>query len=174
MMTQDDRKAIDGLFARLSQAAANAPARDPEAEALIAEKMSAQPGSAYYLAQTVIVQEQALAHVQQRIEALEAELAEARNAPQQSGGLFGSLFGSRPAPRRTTPQRPMPTQPMAPQGGGFLAGAAQTAMGVAGGMLIASAIGSMFADDAAAAEADPAAEDEDMLGGFDEGLDTEF
>ena len=41
-----------------------------------------------------------------------------------------------------------------PQGarGGFLAGAAQTAMGVAGGMLVANAVAGMLAGDAEAAE----------------------
>jgi hypothetical protein len=42
-----------------------------------------------------------------------------------------------------------------PQGarGGFLAGAAQTAMGVAGGMLLANAVAGMLAGDAEAGEA---------------------
>jgi hypothetical protein len=44
-----------------------------------------------------------------------------------------------------------------PAGGGFLAGAMQTAMGVAGGVLIANAIGSAF--DAGTAEAADMAQD---------------
>ena len=72
--------------------------------------------------------------------------------------------------------------PMQPQqggfgGGGFLAGAAQTAMGVAGGVLLGNAIGSMFAGDAPATEtaaAEPAAEEPQVEeaayddGGFDD------
>ena len=54
------------------------------------------------------------------------------------------------------------------RGGGFLAGAAQTAMGVAGGVLLANAIGGMFgADEAQAAEADAGADD----AGLDDGGD---
>lgn len=63
-------------------------------------------------------------------------------------------------------------------GGGFLAGAAQTAMGVAGGMLLGSAIAGMFQGDQAQA-AEPAATPADEppaddvgaadMGGGDEG-----
>jgi hypothetical protein len=57
-------------------------------------------------------------------------------------------------------------------GGGFLAGAMQTALGVAGGFLVADAISGLFADEAAAAvpatpEHDPALAEEDPLGGED-------
>jgi uncharacterized protein len=57
-----------------------------------------------------------------------------------------------------------------PQGapGGFLAGAAQTAMGVAGGMLLANAVAGMFAGEAQASEA-PAEPEADMGdAGFDD------
>ena len=53
------------------------------------------------------------------------------------------------------------------QGGGFLAGAAQTAMGVAGGVLLGNAIAGMFGGDEAQA-AQPAEEapaDEADFGG---------
>ena len=43
------------------------------------------------------------------------------------------------------------------QGGGFMAGAMQTAVGVAGGMLLANAVGGLFAGDAEAAPAEAAA-----------------
>ena len=51
-------------------------------------------------------------------------------------------------------------QPAARQGGGFLAGAAQTAVGVAGGMMLGSMLGSMFggAGDAIAGEVNDAAD----------------
>lgn len=46
-----------------------------------------------------------------------------------------------------------------PQGGGFLAGALQTAVGVAGGMLLGNMLGGLFrGNDAHAAEAPPDAE----------------
>lgn len=59
-------------------------------------------------------------------------------------------------------------------GGGFLAGAAQTAMGVAGGVLLGNAIAGMFAgNEAQAAQSDasePKAADEGMDFGGDEDI----
>ena len=182
-MDHNDRHAIEGLFGKLSAAERQAGPRDPEAEAFIRDRMAAQPAAPYLMAQTIVVQEQALNAAQQRIEQLEYEMA---SQPQQSsgGGLFSSLFGSgsRPAapqrPRRAAPgmagpmggsapadaaagaSGPWGQQGMAAQrpagGGGFLAGAAQTAMGVAGGVLLGNAIAGMFGGDTANA-AEPAA-----------------
>lgn len=63
-----------------------------------------------------------------------------------------------------------------PRGGGFLAGAAQTAMGVAGGVLLGNAIAGMFGgSEAQAAQPDAAEQDapapaEDMDFGADEDI----
>ena len=67
-MDHNDRQAIEGLFHKLGQAARSQPHRDPEAEALIGDLIARNPGAAYYLAQTVIVQEQALAAAEQFFE----------------------------------------------------------------------------------------------------------
>jgi hypothetical protein len=166
-MDTNDRQAIAGLFDKLSHVERQMPARDPEAERFIGEAIARQPGAPYYMAQTVVVQEHALNAAQARIEQLEGDLAEARRAPQ-GGGFLSGLFGSGPAPRRSGAPA---VQPM-PQGapGGFLAGAAQTAVGVAGGMLLASAVGGMFAGEAEAAEAPEEPEgDAGDGGGFDDG-----
>lgn len=187
-MDHNDRQAIEGLFGKLAQVQRQQPHRDPEAEALIADTLARQPGAAYYLAQTVLVQEQALNAAQQRLE--ELERAPARTAPAQpQGGLFGRVFGggaaAQPQPRaaQPTPQGygqqaqpgPWASGGRPAGGGGFLAGAAQTAMGVAGGVLLGNAIGGMFGGGAAeAGEMDPGAaeaEEEPGLddGGFDDG-----
>ena len=120
-MDQNDRHAIEGLFSKLGQAAQAQPHRDPEAEALIAGMMARNPGAAYYLAQTVIMQEQALNAAQEQMQA----------QPHQSGGLFGRLFGgSRPQPRpmaqhapqdygQTPQQGAGPWNSGRPAGGGF-------------------------------------------------------
>jgi hypothetical protein len=70
-------------------------------------------------------------------------------------GLFGG--GSRPAVRSAPrpasgwdPRVAAYADPHHRQGGGFLAGAAQTAVGVAGGVLLGSALAGLFADEAAA------------------------
>jgi hypothetical protein len=194
-MDHNDRQAIEGMFGKLSHASHAQPHRDPEAEALINDLIARNPGAAYYLAQTVIVQEQALNAAQDQIEHLQHQ---PQPQPQQGGGLFGRLFGGgQPQPARPMAPRPQPAAygqapqgyGQAPQGaapwnngrpsggGGFMAGAAQTAMGVAGGVLLGNAIGGMFAGPAEAAEA---AVDEYMPeeagfddGGYDDGGDEE-
>lgn len=148
-MDQNDRQAIAGLFDKLSQAERQSPYRDAEAERFIAGEIARQPGAPYYMAQTIVVQDHALTNAQARIEALEGELQAARQGSAQGGGFFGRLFGGQPGP-----QNRMPVQ-QAPQGGGFLAGAAQTAMGVAGGMMLANALGGMFAGPAEAGTGEP-------------------
>lgn len=167
-MDTNDRQAITALFDKLADVELRLPARDAEAEDYIKAAIARQPGAPYYMAQTVVVQEHALNAAQSRIEELEAELAEARQAPQ-GGGFLSGLFGSGPAPRQTS--RTM--QPML-QGasGGFLAGAGQTAMGVAGGMLLANAIGGMFAGPAQASEVQP--EEEPDIGDTDFADDSDW
>jgi len=166
-MDANDREAIDGLFVKLAEVERQMPTRDPEAERFIREAIGRQPGAPYYLAQTVVVQEHALTVAQSRVEQLEAELQAARS-DGQGGGFLAGLFGAGPGPRRQAqPPRPLPQG--AP--GGFLSGAAQTAMGVAGGMLIANALAGAFAGEAEAAEAPD--DDEPDAGdiGFDDGGD---
>ncbi|MCE6968430.1 DUF2076 domain-containing protein [Cereibacter sphaeroides] len=162
-MDHNDRQAIEGLFRKLSEVERQAPARDPEADAFIAQRLGAQPGAPYFMAQTIVVQEHALEQAQARIEQLEDQL---RQGGQQ-GGFLGRLFGGPAVP---PPRRPAYGQaPMSGGGGGFLAGAAQTAMGVAGGVLLGNAIAGMFAGEAEAGEVeeDPGFDE----GGFD---DSEF
>lgn len=148
-MDQNDRRAIEGLFDKLAQVEGQGPSRDAEAERFISGQIARQPGAPYYMAQTIVMQDHALSGAQARIEQLESELASARQGGAQGGGLFGRLFGggqAEPQPRSAMPQPQ--------QGGGFLAGAAQTAMGVAGGVLLGNAIGGMFAGSAEAGEPD--------------------
>ncbi len=187
-MNQHERSMIEGLFQRLQQAEAQAPPRDPDAEALIRDLMSGQTAAPYLLAQVVLVQEQGLKQLQTRIEALEQEVAER----PQGGGFLGGLFGGgqtqpsaavtpRAAARtgwsntRFPAQGGQGAQPGA-QGGGFMAGAMQTAMGVAGGVLLANALGGIFGGEAQAAEPpaavpeEPAAPEDEGGGGLFDGL----
>ncbi|MDY8108764.1 DUF2076 domain-containing protein [Fulvimarina sp. 2208YS6-2-32] len=168
-MDRNEQTMIRDLFGKLSQAEQTAPPRDPEADRFIRESVESQPGAPYYMAQTIIVQEQALEAAKARIDELE----------RQGSRPFGGLFGNR---SRSSSPRPWgnpddgrssaagmgagaggygrPAAGSAARGGGFLAGAAQTAMGVAGGMMLGSMLGGMFAgDEAAAGEMDAGAGD---------------
>jgi uncharacterized protein len=169
-MNDDDRTAILDLFHRLRAVEGRSGPRDREAEALIREAVAAQPAALYYMAQTVVVQNAALAEAERRIAALEAQ-----GEDRAGGGLFGGLFGAAPARGSVPPagrRRGEPPYAGRGDGGGFLAGAAQTALGVAGGVFLGNMIaGAMFGgDDAAAAEPLPeddlSAQDGDAGGDF--------
>ncbi|MBB3996213.1 hypothetical protein GGR04_000034 [Aureimonas pseudogalii] len=169
---------IEGLFDRLGEAERQSPPRDAEAERLIREQIATRPAGPYYMAQTMIVQQEALKAAQARIEELERATRE-RPEPTTSGGFLGGLFGSggaaparddrrphlpsgtgaspsyapspyapaqTPGPWGSAPAAaPMGTAPAAAsRGGGFLAGAAQTAVGVAGGVMLGSMLGNLF------------------------------
>jgi len=150
-MNSQERQVIESLFTRLDEVERKAPARDAEAEAFIQERIRRQPGAPYFMAQTIVMQEYALQQAQQQIEDLERRAAQ-RPA---GGGLFSNLLGggqnssgsgtSAVAGLRTIASGANVTPaPQPGRDGGFLAGAAQTAMGVAGGVLLANAIGGMF------------------------------
>ncbi|WP_372396098.1 DUF2076 domain-containing protein [Azospirillum sp. HJ39] len=184
-MTPEERTLLSDLFRRLREAEAQP--RDAEAEDFIRRSVQDQPLSAYYMAQTVLVQQQALTAAQTRIEELERQARDRADRPASTGGSFlsnalgigrspWSRGGEQPAapppagrtpwaappnaptgiavpgygqpgaayPQQPYPQQPFPQAGMAPRGGGFFAGAAQTAAGVAGGMLAASAISSLL------------------------------
>ena len=100
-MNEQERQVIDDIFRRLEQVA-NQP-RDPEAERYIADKLRRQPYAPYALAQSVFVQEQAVANLGAELEQLRAEQQEQPRQPQ-GGGFLSGLFGGRePEPSRTVP-----------------------------------------------------------------------
>ena len=176
-MQSEEQRLIDGLFDRLKQAESQSSTRDAAAEQRIAQHLSQQPGAAYYMAQTILIQEAAMKQLNGKIQALEAQVAELEQKSRQqqsSGGFLAGLFGggnsnssrgSDPIPgsqnyASSAPQgnagygaNPAPAGYGAPQaapasapraGGGFLSGALQTAAGVAGGVVVAEMLTSMF------------------------------
>lgn len=154
MANQQDQQAIDSLFDRIEDVARNSPPRDVEAEVLIQQRLRNYPPAPYYMAQTILMQEQALRQAQERIEQLEA-------SQRPPGGFLGGLFGG-DEPPRTQPRQPGPWDRQQREydnrrgsGGGFLAGAAQTALGVTGGVLLGSAIAGMLTGGANANEVTP-------------------
>jgi hypothetical protein len=70
-MDRYDRQAIDSLFERLANVERQLSPRDADAESFIGEQIARQPHAPYYMAQTIVVQEQALNAAQARIEQLE-------------------------------------------------------------------------------------------------------
>lgn len=165
-MTPEERQLLTELFDRVRSASGNH--RDPEAEAFIADQIRAQPYAPYLMAQAVIVQEEGLKKAAARIEELERSLANQQQAAPQSGGFLGSMFGggrssvptagtirTTEAPRPSGPwgggsvpsvpqQNAAPQQMQQPQGGSFLRNALGTAAGVAGGVLLANSLSSLF------------------------------
>jgi hypothetical protein len=210
-MESQERDIIDGLFGRLRQAESQGVPRDREAETHIANLVRQQPAAPYYMTQAIVVQEQALQAAQSRIQQLEQELAQRPAAGSGGGFLSGLFGGSsKPATPTPTQRQPMTMggmgnpqaqpygnnpwgqQPMAGAGpwnqrpgfgggGGFMSGALQTAMGVAGGVVVGSMIADMLTPDAAHAapapepepshEPEPAEED---FGGDDFSMDDEI
>ena len=152
-MHAQDRQAIDALFVRLADIERRSAPRDPDAEAFIRQRMSEQHGAPYFMAQTIVMQQQALEEAQRRIDTLERAapqrgMPESRGAPERS-----SFFGNRAPDRGPQQDRDQP----AGGRGGFLAGAAQTAMGVAGGVLLGNMLGGLFGGSRPAEAAPPAA-----------------
>jgi hypothetical protein len=169
-MDTQDRRAIEELFAKLDAVERRTGPRDAEAEAFIRARVAAQPGAPYYMAQTIIVQEEALEQAKRRIDELE-------RAAQHEGGLLSGLFGGgrnraadqRPARRQVAPQ------PWSNQGGGFLSGAAQTAVGVAGGLVLGNLLmGTMFGSAASANQPADTNADNNNAGADDADADQEF
>ena len=173
MPNQQDQQAIDGLFDRIEDVARNSQPRDSDAEVMIQQRLREFPPAPYYMAQTILVQEEALRQAQARIEQLEA-------SQRPTGGFLGGLFGDEPGNRPVRTRGPWDRQQgdfdePRRQGGGFLAGAAQTALGVTGGMLLGSAIAGMLTGGANAQEyggdapADQGADQDVDAGGDDFG-----
>ena len=123
-MSPEERQLLQGLFERIQNAGA-AP-RDKDAEAFIGDAVKALPYAPYLLAQTVIVQDQALRAANDRLQQLEAQVQdlEQRAQPQQAGaggflGGLGSLFGGAPPPPPSPPRAPSPGWNQQPQQGGW-------------------------------------------------------
>lgn len=194
-MQEEEKQLIDGLFDRLRQAEEQTGPRHAEAEAVITEALRKQPAAPYYMTQAILIQEHALEQLNQRVQELEEELSQRPPAQQSSGSFLGGLFGANKAesaPPPAVPQRrfqpppgvapagggmggsaqPLPgaaAQPNQGGGGSFMGGAMQTAVAVAGGLVIGSLLANMlFGDDADDALAD-AADAVDGIDGLGEG-----
>lgn len=172
-MNSEEQTLIDGLFSRLRDAEQQTAPRDAQAEAQINRHLLQQPAAPYYMAQAMLIQEAAIKRLDQRVKELEAQAQQQEQQRPSSGGFLAGLFGGgqreepRPAQSQQRPEgwgqtrfsqpgasasyannpndfRSSPTAQAAPQGGGFMRGALQTAAGVAGGVMVADLLTSMF------------------------------
>ncbi|WP_312686568.1 DUF2076 domain-containing protein [Kosakonia sp.] len=156
-MQYEEQQLIDGLFQRLKQTEQQHGQRDADAERQIAEFVKQQPAAPYYMAQSILIQEAALKRMQSRVQELENELAAEKHKQSSGGGSFlGGLFGGNKSQAQqadngwNTAQQPpqdyarQASAPAPSRGGDFMAGALQTAAGVAGGVVLADMLTSMF------------------------------
>lgn len=181
-MTPDEQRMIEDLFDRL--ASQRSPSKDRQADALIQRAVRDIPDAAYMLVQTALVYEHQLQEASDRIQRLEAELDGA--APARAGGgsfLSGRLGGSARAPEPAERSGlspwgrgpaappaapPAASAPAAASGGGFLRSAMTTAAGVAGGILAAESLRSLFGGSAShASEGHHRGEDQAALADAD-------
>lgn len=165
-MNSEEQTLIDGLFSRLQEAEHEGGLRDADAEARIKTHLARQPAAPYYMAQAMLIQEAAIKRLDQRVRELEAQAAEQHRQRANNGGFLAGLFGGgqpsapaqRPAGWGETRFSQGPAANAAPlanasglapaaQGGGFMRGALQTAAGVAGGVMVADLLTSMFHHD---------------------------
>jgi hypothetical protein len=166
-MTPDERTMLGGFLQDLTQARGGL--KDAEAAGLIDQAIKSNPDAAYLLVQHAILADQSLHAAQARVAELEAQLRDRQGTPQSGGSFLGS---SGPWARTAPPPPPQYSQPQytqpqyapsyaqAPpqpgpglfgtggaQPGGFgtfLRSAGTMAAGVAGGSLIADAVGGIF------------------------------
>ena len=162
-MTPQEDQFLNALIDRLNQTPLQE--KDPDAEALLNQRLADNPDALYMLAQTVLIQNIALDQAKTQI----SQLQQQRSQPAHTTSFLGRLLGERdeqpyppPAQQAPTPGYqqvppqyvPQPpqygtpqyqTMPYAPAGQpSFLRGAFQTAAGVAAGALAFETIESMF------------------------------
>jgi uncharacterized protein len=161
-LTPQEEQLLNSLIERVNQTQLQE--KDPDAEALINQKLGPNPDALYMLAQTVLVQNIALDQAKAQIGQLHQQVQQQQQRPQpaHTTSFLGRLLGEHDQPTQTQQQAPAPAyqpvpqyappqpQPYPPYGqpqypqtqyvpmGGqpsFLSGAMQTAAGVAAGAL---------------------------------------
>ncbi len=109
-MTPQEQQMIDGLIDRVRNTQLTD--RDPDAAAHLQQGLGTNPDAIYILAQTVLVQQQALLQAQNQLQTANAELARLRDAaghtPQQQPSSWLDRFFGTGTP---TPSQPYPAAP---------------------------------------------------------------
>lgn len=136
-MTPDERNILQAFLSDL--ATTPAPARDPEADAMIQQAMQQNPSAAYLLVQHAILADQALHAAQAQLQAQQSQPASSFLPQTSSYPPASPWAGPMGAPVQSSPFA-------ANSGlGSFLRSAGQMAAGVAAGDLLAQGISNIFA-----------------------------
>ena len=160
-MSPEERTQLVRFLQMLEQARCGA--KDPEAQALIAQASSRQPDAAYLLVQRVLQLEVAQQADESEIARLRQQVAEGstNGLPPSFFGATANAWGRRPEPAIAGPAGAAgaapavpnavaaAAPPQAPQsawGSGLMGTVASTAAGVVAGSLLAHGIGSLFAN----------------------------
>jgi hypothetical protein len=149
-MNIEERQLITHVFDQIGSVAGDH--KDPDADRLIRDSVQRTPDAAYRLVQSVIVQQQEMQRLAERIRDLEWAANGARYqrdeprflaAPAGSAGSSVPQVEGRYAPPDSRDERPRETSPPS-QGPSFLSSALTTATGVAGGMLLTDGLRKLF------------------------------
>jgi uncharacterized protein len=169
-VTPQEEQLLNALIDRLNQTPLQE--KDPDAEALLNQRLAGNPDALYMLAQTVLVQNIALDQARAQLGQLQQQLQQLqqqRSQPGHTTSFLGRLLGDRDEQTNAQPQQQAPsagyqqvppqyTAPPPPYGApqyqqvqyvpvgqpSFLRGAFQTAAGVAAGALAFEGIESML------------------------------
>jgi hypothetical protein len=144
-MSPDESRLLTDLLDRLARLPAGY--KDPEADALIKAAMIKLPDAPYQLVQACILQEQAALGAKARIDQLEAEMQRLRQqlaAETQPRSTAPGPWGAAAAQPVLTHPGPWGGSVPAYRGSSFLGNVAETAVGIAGGMLLAQGVSNLF------------------------------
>ena len=156
-MTPEEQQLITRTFDRMS--VASPMAKDMDAERLIQQQIDRLPDAPYRLVQSVLLQQQALECLTDRLHQLEDAVARGVSADRLGDRESSFLSGYRAPPAMPTGSVPTvaatsneparqvgdrAAEPAPSHGGGFLASALTTASGVAGGMLLTDGLRELF------------------------------
>jgi hypothetical protein len=143
-VNQQDQQAIEELFQYLNRTVAQAGPRDSAADALIQRHVQqGPPGLLYQMAQTLVAQQATVNQLRAQLAAYQRQGGAPAGFAQPRGGGYQQAYGQ-PQYQQPGAYQQQGWQQPGRQGGGFLAGAGQLALGIGGGILGAEVLTSIF------------------------------
>src|SRR5580704_5930742 len=95
-VTPQEEQLINSLVERVNQTQLQE--KDPDAEALLTQGLSANPDALYILAQSVLIQNIALDQAKAQVAQLQQQVQQARQQPAHATSFLGNLFGNHDSP----------------------------------------------------------------------------